>query len=77
MLYEVHFRRDFDTPKDYTNVSQLGLDTLEKAKEARKVSGDVVVYWQSKEIVKSQDWLWDWEKINPNCFAQRAIKFGR
>lgn len=74
MLYEIHFRRDADTKEDFVNVGPLGLDSLEKAKEARKVSGDLVVYYWTKEVVKDPSWLWDWEKNDPNCYAQRAIK---
>ena len=91
-LYEIHYRRDYDTPKDYvkigspsfdwrgrevfpSNPEMLGLDSLEKAKEARRVSGDLVVLWGTTKVVNSQDWLWDWEKTNPDCYSQKAIRF--
>ena len=91
-LYEIHFRRDFDTPKDFARMGSqvldyrgrvlreadptfLGLDTLEKAKAARVVSGDLVVHWSSGRVVTDPAWLWDWEKADPNCYAQRAIRW--
>lgn len=42
-------------------------NTLEEAKEKRAVAGDLVVYNNPgsihfPEIVKSNEWLWDWEK---------------
>jgi hypothetical protein len=79
MLYSIHFRRDYNTPKDYSLVGEptYGLDTLERAKAARVVSGDLVVSWKTGEIIKSEEWLFDWEKEDPNCYAQRAIAFGK
>lgn len=57
------------------NPEMLGLDTLEKARNARFVSGDLVVYWGTTQVVNSKEWLFDWEKLDPDCYAQKAIRF--
>ena len=74
MLYQVHFRRSAHSKKDYVLIEpSLGLNTLEKAKAARSVSGDLVVSWHTHEVIQSEDWLFDWEKADPNCYARKAM----
>jgi len=41
------------------------------AKAARKVNGDIVVYANTIIPVKSEDWLWDYEVKDMNCYARR------
>jgi len=48
-------------------------DTLEQARHARIVSGDLVVHAETLEIVENPEWLWWWERKNYQCYAQRAI----
>jgi len=94
-LYAIHFRRNYNTPKDFvaigaghwdgwrkrvwtdTRADVLGLDTLEKARNARKVTGDLVVDWQTHQIITNPAWLFDFEEADPNCYAQKAIRFGK
>lgn len=45
--------------------------TMEAAREARQVAGDLV-FNPDHTISQSDEWLWDWEKANPNCYARRA-----
>lgn len=45
--------------------------TLEEAKKARKVSGDLVL--QNNKVVDSKEWLWDWEKNDPTSHAMRML----
>jgi len=75
MRYDIHFRRDHDKPHDYALIA-ISLPSLEAARDARKVSGDLVVYAGTTNIVKNKSWLWDWEKADPDVYAQLAIKFG-
>jgi hypothetical protein len=71
-MYEVHYRRWLDTPKDYSKVGEAS--TLEEAKNFRAVSGDLVVHRDTHKVVKDSAWLWDWERADPQCYAQRAIR---
>jgi hypothetical protein len=36
--------------------------SLSGARDARQVSGDLVVYAGSDDVVQSEDWLWGWER---------------
>lgn len=71
-MYEIHFRRSAVSKRDFSLIAS-GINTLEEARNKRSVSGDLVVYASNHEVVKSYDWLFDWEKLNPNCYAQQAI----
>lgn len=72
-MYAIHHRRSVNSKKDYVVVA-TGLRALEAAKEARIVSGDLVVYEYNHEVVGSYAWLWDWERADEMCYAQRAIR---
>ncbi len=74
-MYQIQIRHD-------TNVTSGAIllyggkifYSLKEAEEARKVSGDLVVHFGTGRVVNSQDWLWEWEKKDFKCYAQRAIK---
>jgi hypothetical protein len=50
----------------------LAYGTLEECISKRKVSGDLVLD-PNGNVCKDDSWLWDWEKKDPKCYAQRAI----
>jgi len=72
-MYAIHFRRWFNRPDDRQVIAEH-LPTLEDAKALRFLSGDLVVYDGTDEIVPLLDWLWGWEKLDPHCYAQQAIR---
>ena len=75
-MYQLHFRRFLHDQKDY--VMLLGgqmFSTLEQARDARQVSGDLVVGAGTTEVVRSTRWMWDWEKADPISYAMRAASF--
>jgi len=74
-MYEIHFRRNYGTINDRV-VVKTGIRSLEEAKNLRFTSGDLVVHIGSHRIVRDPAWLWDWEKKDLNCYAQRAIRGG-
>ncbi len=76
MLYDIHFRRDAHTAKDFSLVER-GLYTLESARDARCMSGDLVVFHNTLIVVNEPDWLWGWERLNPDCYARRAMNSGK
>ncbi len=47
--------------------------TMQQASKTRVISGDLV-FNDSGEINQSEEWLFDWEKENPNCYARKAQK---
>jgi len=51
----------------------MSAKTIEDAKALRYASGDLVFSAQTRKIVHDRSWLWDWEKGQENCYAQRAI----
>lgn len=57
------------------NYVVLAAGTLEKLTQYRKQSGDLIVDSQLN-VVQDPSWLFDWEKNDPNCYAQRAIRNG-
>lgn len=74
-VYVLHHRRSYDTPKEYIIVGSFWFFTsLEEAKAARQVAGDLVVHRRTGKVVNDTAWLWDWEKSNPNCYAQKAMR---
>lgn len=52
-------------------------ETLEDAKNARKVSGDLVVFKGTTNIVPDEGWLWDWEREDPQTYANKAVQFAK
>lgn len=51
-----------------------GLNNLKQARAKRQVGGDLVVDEKTNKIVTNPNWLFDWERHNPDCCAQRAIQ---
>ena len=85
-MFALHFRRRADSRDDFVRIepycpvvigTQNGLTSLESAREARKVSGDLVVDLRTGLVVDNEDWLWDWEKNDPTCYARRAMEMDR
>ena len=76
-MFFVAYGRDLDG-KDRNKICLAGAErwpvkTLQEAKALRKVSGDLVFMAISGVIVPSQNWLFDWEKDKPDCYAQQCI----
>ena len=73
--YELHYRRDYNTPNDYVIVGKRWFFTsLEEAREARVASGDLVVDRRTKRVVNDPAWLWEWEREKPGCYARKAMR---
>lgn len=72
-MYELHFRRWFDTKEDRSVCGRF--DCLAEASDARKVSGDLVVYSGTNDVVLDPTWLWEWEKKDPTAYARKAIEW--
>lgn len=73
--YEIHFRRNYDTPRDFVIVGDRWFFTdLEEARRAREVSGDLVVHRRTGRVVNDPAWLWDWEREKLDCYAQKAMR---
>ena len=68
-MFNVIFCRGDDIA-DRRTLSE-GHRTLHEARNARVVSGDLVVHAMSGKIVKSETWLWEWERTAPESFARR------
>lgn len=71
-IYEVHYRRYYNTRTDFTLIGQAY--TVAEAKKLRCVSGDLVINAVTGEVVKNKVWLFGWEIKDPNCYAQKAIR---
>ena len=73
-MFAIHYRRDVGTKDDFVLIAK-GLATLHQARNRRKMPGDLVVD-DSGRVVNSEDWLFEWEKTQPECFARRAMRLG-
>jgi dipeptidase len=71
-MFDVIFMRD-NYPYDYV-VTAGAVPTLEAARDARSLSGDLVVRAGTREVIADPTWLWDWEKAQPHCYAARKIR---
>lgn len=71
-MYAIHHRRFYHS-KDDRVVMRERIATLAEARDLRVVSGDLVVYQKTSEVVVNDEWLWDWEKAKDECYARRAI----
>ena len=69
--YDVIFQSD-NQPENFAVIA-CGLTSIAEAREARRVSGDIVVFHNTMEIVSNTDWLWDWE-MNCECYAIKRIR---
>lgn len=79
-MYDIIHFRHLGQPDDGFVTIATGLATLAEARDRREVSGDVVVHTGTFQVVKSDEWLWDWEKVkttdsyhNGQSYAARAI----
>lgn len=70
-MYCLISRRWYNTPRDFVVLKQGSLVEMVRARE---VSGDLVARSDGK-LVCSTAWLWPWEKANPECYAQKAIRW--
>ena len=76
-MFDVFFFRDAVSPwrriapMDGVYVAR-SLQTIEAARDARQVSGDIVVHAGTSDVVQDYAWLWDWEQ--PDSYALRAIE---
>ena len=68
-MYEIH-RKDA-TKNDYILIAKV--HDLKQARAHRQVGGDLVVD-ETNKIVTNPNWLFDWERKDENCYAQRAIR---
>lgn len=59
-------------PRSYIKLGSFR--TLKEAARARQMTGDLVFNLESGEIEQSQEWLFDWERKDPNCYAVRNQK---
>lgn len=83
-MYDVLHFRDFHSPdKGYVTVA-TGIACLADAVNVRQVSGDIVVFQHTTNIVPDEAWLWDWEKQPTGesfgfgkSYAMRAVEFAR
>lgn len=68
--YFVIYRNDIH----YDYIVQAGpFGSIEAARDARKLSGDVVTDDNFTPIT-SEEWLWEWERDVPDCYARQAIR---
>lgn len=74
-MYSVIFKRDYGGGKKDRVVLAANLPTLESAKVARKLSGDLVVDSKTFKTITNTEWLWDWEKNKSNCYAMQEIRW--
>lgn len=49
--------------------------TRDQVLKKRRVSGDIVVYTDTIEIVLDDWWLFDWERQSVKCYARAAMEF--
>ncbi len=76
-MYDIIFKKDSYCGHNRfcPNVTiKSRIETLERAKEERKVSGDLVVFEGTLNIVPDENWLFDWEKNNPKSYAYNQIQ---
>lgn len=55
-------------------VLYTGFRTVAEARDARAVSGDLVVHGVTGTLVPSLGWLWDWEMADEQSFAQQMLR---
>lgn len=70
-MYDVIFQNDYHG--HYVVVAK-GLSTLEEARKARQVSGDIVVHHNTSNLVRDEVWLFDYEKNDNSCYAKRRLQ---
>lgn len=73
----VYLTNEFEGRKPVV-VERLGpFDTQDEALLHRKVSGQLLVYSGTTDVVENDSWLWDWEKKDYKCYAARNVAMAR
>lgn len=72
-MYEIHFRKNLECPDEYCLPYDRVFRTIEQARDARIVSGDLVVNPKNRKIITDRAWLWPWELEDVNSYAHKAI----
>lgn len=70
-MFDVIFQNDYNG--QYSVVAS-GLKTVAEAKAHRQVSGDIVVFHKTTNIVRNKTWMWKCEVDDPNSYVMRRIK---
>ena len=74
-MFEIRFYRGlppFYRKDDFALlVGGKKFSTPEEAGKARCISGDIVVDCETELPSTSLKWLFDWEKMDPKCYAQK------
>lgn len=68
-----HYSLVFERPSNFRVLASS--NSLSKLKEARCVSGDIVIN-SDMTVNQSDEWLWDWEKNDPRCYARICQEHG-
>lgn len=68
-MYEIRYYQDWSS----CYVLLATCDSLDEARELRKVSGDLVVEQATNTVVADPCWLWDWEKHDPSAYARQNL----
>lgn len=68
-MYEIRYYQDWSS----RYVLLATCDSIDEARELRKVSGDLVVESATDTVVADPCWLWDWEKQNPGTYARQNL----
>ena len=71
-MFDIIFKKDNALVPQFSVMSS-NHQTLEDAKAARIISGDLVVYHGTDTVVRLETWLWDWEKKDNNSYAYRQV----
>ncbi len=69
-MYAIRFHGS--KQQNYVTIAE-NLFTLTAAAAKRGASGDLVVHQDTGLVVASEEWLWDWEKKDPNSYAHKAV----
>lgn len=70
-MFDVIFWNESD--HDNYVITAKNLPHLFAAKDARRLSGDLVVRAGTQEVVGNTAWLWGWELADPTCYAHRQV----
>lgn len=72
-MYDVIYCRGERLTRDPSHCQTVAskLDNLVLANASRSVSGDLVVWSGTAQVVPGDEWLFSWEKKDPNCFARK------
>lgn len=68
-MYQIWYPAHNGTNKPF----EQRYETLDAAKAKRAVSGDLVVFAGTTNVVPDYSWLWNWE-IEDQAYAFRAVR---